>query len=596
LGGLLSIGGAGAGLVWDSPKNPLTSPTTPSPTTPSPTTPVKPIDPNVTPNKPTPKPSPDQAAPAAPAVTPTGQPREQPMTTEKDRATGNVPWGTYSGGEYIPNPATSSVPMMDSRIYDEQYQNGSYALTSRRPAEMVVNKKAQQQTEWINKRGMRTAEQADRDTAAQLRDPNSPMSLLIQRHKRKLDQQAEDLRIRQMSPEAVTKEHLDTFYGDGPYGFANGGYVSKDSGKPVDAGRDNRMIAVQDGEFVVNREAVRLMGLKNLYQLNRMAAGPDANKPIPLNGANGYANGGLVEEGQESDPYRSEYDIWDTAFKEDPVKTTGFSVMDFYGLKDDAGRMIDASSKLGPNIAKKGLYEGAKQTLKTSDISGLAKEAAQMGTKVPNPAKAGLAKTMGAIGTKAGGAVSRLNTLSRFYDMVAAPVAELTGHDYTTQNAINNLAFGEEGEEWNNYTMTRPERSIKNTRGRAIAGSDNPEDLKWYHKVAGAAESFANAATMDGYDAVRGTFDPNYGYSRGVNTDPYATRYLGEKFGDWAFFGNSDSEEAAFEARRQALIERANANRAAMGTSLKKQIRQDKRERDRFEAERMMRNQQEPEV
>ena len=98
------------------------------------------------------------------------------------------------------------------------------------------------------------------------------------------------------------KENQEAPYGRNPDGsprlfpklFESGGFVDQNTGLKISgAGPDTQLTALQPGEVVMNRAAVRAVGAGNLLNLNRMYGGPNANKPKFANNIRLMRNGGL---------------------------------------------------------------------------------------------------------------------------------------------------------------------------------------------------------------------------------------------------------------------------------------------------------------
>jgi hypothetical protein len=99
------------------------------------------------------------------------------------------------------------------------------------------------------------------------------------------------------------KENQEAPYGRNPDGsprlfpklFESGGFIDKNTGLKISgAGPDTQLTALQPGEVVMNRAAVRAIGAGNLLNLNRMFGGPNANKPKFANNIQLAQNGGMV--------------------------------------------------------------------------------------------------------------------------------------------------------------------------------------------------------------------------------------------------------------------------------------------------------------
>jgi hypothetical protein len=102
---------------------------------------------------------------------------------------------------------------------------------------------------------------------------------------------------------AQVKENQEAPYGRNPDGspklfpslFESGGLIDQSTGLKISgAGPDTQLTALQPGEVVMNRAAVRAVGVGNLLNLNRMFGGPNANKPKFANNIQFARNGGLV--------------------------------------------------------------------------------------------------------------------------------------------------------------------------------------------------------------------------------------------------------------------------------------------------------------
>jgi hypothetical protein len=84
-----------------------------------------------------------------------------------------------------------------------------------------------------------------------------------------------------------------------PYGLlqgvASGGFISPNTGIKISgAGPDTQLTALQPGEVVMNRAAVRAVGADKLLALNAIHGGSNANKPKYANNIRGAYNGGVV--------------------------------------------------------------------------------------------------------------------------------------------------------------------------------------------------------------------------------------------------------------------------------------------------------------
>lgn len=78
-------------------------------------------------------------------------------------------------------------------------------------------------------------------------------------------------------------------------GIASGGLIDQNTGLKISgAGADTQLTALQPGEVVMNRAAVRAVGANNLLGLNQMFGGPNANKPKFTNNIQFAQNGGMV--------------------------------------------------------------------------------------------------------------------------------------------------------------------------------------------------------------------------------------------------------------------------------------------------------------
>jgi len=77
--------------------------------------------------------------------------------------------------------------------------------------------------------------------------------------------------------------------------IASGGLIDQNTGLKISgAGADTQLTALQPGEVVMNRAAVRAVGANNLLGLNQMFGGPNANKPKFTNNIQFAQNGGMV--------------------------------------------------------------------------------------------------------------------------------------------------------------------------------------------------------------------------------------------------------------------------------------------------------------
>lgn len=102
---------------------------------------------------------------------------------------------------------------------------------------------------------------------------------------------------------AQVKENQEAPYGRNPDGspklfpslFTSGGLIDQNTGLKISgAGPDTQLTALQPGEVVMNRAAVRAVGAGNLLNLNRMFGGPNANKPVFANNIQLARGGGLI--------------------------------------------------------------------------------------------------------------------------------------------------------------------------------------------------------------------------------------------------------------------------------------------------------------
>ena len=77
--------------------------------------------------------------------------------------------------------------------------------------------------------------------------------------------------------------------------YASGGFIDQNTGLKISgAGPDTQLTALQPGEIVMNRAAVKAIGAGNLLNLNGMFGGPNANKPKFANNIQFAQNGGMV--------------------------------------------------------------------------------------------------------------------------------------------------------------------------------------------------------------------------------------------------------------------------------------------------------------
>jgi hypothetical protein len=102
---------------------------------------------------------------------------------------------------------------------------------------------------------------------------------------------------------AEIKENQEAPYGRNPDGsprlfpklFESGGFVDQNTGLKISgAGPDTQLTALQPGEVVMNRAAVRAVGAGNLLNLNRMYGGPNANRPKFTGNIQLARGGGIV--------------------------------------------------------------------------------------------------------------------------------------------------------------------------------------------------------------------------------------------------------------------------------------------------------------
>ena len=127
--------------------------------------------------------------------------------------------------------------------------------------------------------------------------------------------QAEEQRLtkreaekRGVSEETVSKERKEakkgiwSLFGDafsqigpGYMGIAGGGFVDQNTGLQITgAGPDTQLTALQPGEVVMNRAAVKAIGADKLLRLNSIFGGPNANKPKFTNNIQLAQGGGLI--------------------------------------------------------------------------------------------------------------------------------------------------------------------------------------------------------------------------------------------------------------------------------------------------------------
>lgn len=113
---------------------------------------------------------------------------------------------------------------------------------------------------------------------------------------------------RGVSEETVSKELKESkkgiwsLFGDafsqiGPayMGIAGGGFIDQNTGLQITgAGPDTQLTALQPGEFVMNRAAVRAIGVDKLLALNKIFGGPNANKPRFANNIQLAKDGGFI--------------------------------------------------------------------------------------------------------------------------------------------------------------------------------------------------------------------------------------------------------------------------------------------------------------
>lgn len=495
--------------------------------------------------------------------------RQQRLTTEKDRIEGNVPWGVMNEGSYItPNFKADTAHVIG---LDDQ------------PNQRAINDILA-----MNARGRMTAVQQTRDINSQALDPNSPMSMALARMAEQKRRQ-EELNIlrREYGHRIDTDPSLGELRRDLPQGYAEGGYISKRDGVPVNAGRDNRMIAAQDGEFVLSRRAVQMLGLKNLEQLNRMAAGPDANEPTNNRGLMGYADGGMVKSptfrgawrGEEISQKPSEallqlgggegYREFNNKMKRDWAEINPY--VNYTEIAETAGESADDFARIGRSIREHGLGKTLTGRGNTSGTNPkmweskaaydkAAKAAKRAGTKPPLTNKE-LAKA---------GKAARAGAYLSLYDMGASALSELSGTDVSVGAVLGRASTGqllpwqtpmtdEEGNpveyDWN---LNQFNQSKKGRRAMANAGVDTLDEVGVGHRTLGVLEAVANSAAAGGYDAVRGTFDPEWAARAGVDVDPYGAGRRMSEFvddmnisysnGKWSF-----GDENLAENKRQQL-------------------------------------------
>ena len=127
--------------------------------------------------------------------------------------------------------------------------------------------------------------------------------------------QAEEERLKKreaeergVSEETVSKERREakkgiwSLFGDafsqigpGYMGIAGGGFVDQNTGLQITgAGPDTQLTALQPGEVVMNRAAVKAIGVDKLLRLNSIFGGPNANKPRFANNIQLAQGGGLI--------------------------------------------------------------------------------------------------------------------------------------------------------------------------------------------------------------------------------------------------------------------------------------------------------------
>lgn len=83
--------------------------------------------------------------------------------------------------------------------------------------------------------------------------------------------------------------------GSGLQGISSGGFIDSNTGvKITGAGPDTQLTALQPGEVVMNRSAVKALGANNLLNLNRLFGGANANRPKFAGNIQLAQGGGLI--------------------------------------------------------------------------------------------------------------------------------------------------------------------------------------------------------------------------------------------------------------------------------------------------------------
>lgn len=102
--------------------------------------------------------------------------------------------------------------------------------------------------------------------------------------------------------------------GSGLQGVSGGGLIDSSTGARISgAGPDTQLTALQPGEFVINRAAVKAIGVNKLMQLNAMHGGSNANKPKFAGSVQFAQSGGLV--GYSKDQVKAYLDMYGMAKK-----------------------------------------------------------------------------------------------------------------------------------------------------------------------------------------------------------------------------------------------------------------------------------------
>lgn len=146
--------------------------------------------------------------------------------------------------------------------------------------------------------------------------------------------------------------------GPGYMGIAGGGFVDQNTGLQITgAGPDTQLTALQPGEVVMNRAAVRAIGADKLLRLNSIFGGPNANKPRFANNIQLAQGGGMIGALSE---------WWNRGRN---VQVPNENVAKFGGLKQYFKKVPDPTTLLGNDrlqslLSDTAFKSGQKPTLK----------------------------------------------------------------------------------------------------------------------------------------------------------------------------------------------------------------------------------------